>query len=202
MADSILTLGDAVTGLYDTAVVSKAATSTKRLDGLAEHCVQQLGIRVLTQAETEVDLPGGARTKKWDVTWSLRGKCRLAISLKSILRNLPGTVPNRLDDLMGEVTNVQMYSPEVVVGYLMLLDVSQDRHSPKHGDTWANYLRARLSGIVGRSAPAWGFGMVEAACVVSVGFSGEPAVLTPESDVADFFDALATQVKLRNPSIA
>lgn len=163
--------------------------------------MQELGHRGLRHADTQVNLPGGARTKQWDVGWSLRDKCKLAISLKSILGNVPGTVPNRLDDLMGEVTNIQMYSPEVVVGYLMVLDVSQDRHSQKHGSTWAEHLRARLAGIVGRSAPAWGFGMVEAACVISVDFSAAPTVLTAEADVMGFFDTVVAQVKLRNPLI-
>ena len=48
------------------------------------------------------------------------------ISLKSIWKNVAGTVPNRLDDLMGEAANVQQMSPEVVTGYIMLFDKSQD----------------------------------------------------------------------------
>src|SRR5712691_2904195 len=117
--DQSLSLQEAIDSLYDIAVVQQKATSTIRLQRLAEYCVQGLARRGLISAEREAIIPGGGRPKQWDVAWKYHEKYRLAISLKSILRNLAGTVPNRVDDLMGEVTNIQMYSPEVVVGYLM-----------------------------------------------------------------------------------
>ena len=60
------------------------------------------------------------------MVWRYDGKVRLAISLKSILRNIPGTVPNRIDDLMGEVANVQLVSLEIVLGYVMVFNSSED----------------------------------------------------------------------------
>lgn len=40
--------------------------------------------------------------------------------------------------MMGEVTNLQMYSPEIVTGYVMLFNVAEDAHSRLHGATWGS----------------------------------------------------------------
>lgn len=64
----------------------------------------------------ELTVAGLARSKDWDVAFDFAGKPRLLLSLKSIWANASGTVPNRLDDLMGEAANVQQRSPEVVIG--------------------------------------------------------------------------------------
>ena len=138
----------------------------------------------------------------WDVAWKHHGKYRLGISLKSILRNLRGTVPNRIDDLIGEVANIQMYSPEVVVGYLMIFDVSQDTFSQKHGCTWCELLKTRLDRLSGRRSPFWSVGMVEAFVVVEVDFSNGARLVTPEGRVAEMFDILVSEVKSRNPSLS
>ncbi len=61
------TLDEAVRSLHKKAVVEKAATSTIRLQVLAEYCIEQLANRGLRGAKADVDLPGGARTKNWDV---------------------------------------------------------------------------------------------------------------------------------------
>ena len=149
----------------------------------------------------DIDIPGGVRTKNWDVVWVYDKKCRLAISLKSILRNVAGTVPNRLDDLMGEVTNAQMYSPELVIGYIMVFDVSQDSESKKHGSTWRDLLRDRLKGLSVRTSPSWGFGTIEAAEMIEVDFSSTPELLTPETEMARLFDTLVAEVIKRNPAL-
>src|SRR5574337_839524 len=151
----MMALTEAIESLYRIAVTQGKTTSTIRLQGLADYCVQELSRRGLEAAETEVTIPGGGREKQWDVAWKLHGKYRLAISPKSILKNLAGTVPNRIDDLMGEVTNVQMYSPEIALGYLMVFDVSQDSPSTRHGSTWCELLRQRLGELSGRKAPSW-----------------------------------------------
>ena len=86
---------DAVDSLYRTAVTEDKTTSTARLDTLAEYCVQELTQRGLRDVEREAAIPGAGRDKKWDVAWSYDGKYRLGLSLKSLLKNLGGTVPNR-----------------------------------------------------------------------------------------------------------
>jgi len=102
---------------------------------------------------------------------------------------------------MGEVANIQMYSPEVVVGYLMVFDVSQDVISRKHGCTWCELLTSRLAALSGRRAPSWSVGMIEAFVVVQVDFSQDARLITPEADVQSMFNILVSEVKRRNPSL-
>jgi predicted TIM-barrel fold metal-dependent hydrolase len=86
---------------------------------LARYCVEQFatcGLEGVRGGEAdEVGIRGFGRQKDWDLAYVLAGKPRLLVSLKSILKNISGTVPNRLDDLMGEAANVQQLSPEVVM---------------------------------------------------------------------------------------
>ena len=98
---------DAVDDLYRIAIAEEKKTSTSRLDVLADFCVQELTRLGLNNVEKEASLPGGGREKKWDIAWRYDGNYRLGISLKSLLKNLGGTVPNRIDDMIGEVTNAQ-----------------------------------------------------------------------------------------------
>ena len=198
----LLTLQQAIDALYEKAVSQRAATSTLRLQELGKFCVQQLALRGLADVETEVAIPGAGRPKQWDVAWRYQGKYRAAISLKSILKNLSGTVPNRIDDMIGEVANAQMYSPELALGYLMVFDTSQDAVSPKHGVSWCGLLKSRLALLSGRRAPHWGFGTIEAFVVVEVDFSGGPLLKTPETVVFEMLDRLVAEVKDRNPSLA
>ena len=196
-----MTLQEAIESLYRIAVTEGKSTSTLRLQALAQFCSEQLASRGLGGAETERPLPGGGREKRWDVSWSYDRKPRLAISLKSILKNLAGTVPNRIDDLMGEVTNLQMYSPEIVTGYLMVFDVALDARNTRHGDTWVGLLRTRLSRLSGRQAPAWSIGMVEGYSVIEVNFSAGPLIVSDLAEIQDFFDRLVGEVKGRNPGL-
>lgn len=200
-SDSI-TVQDAVDWLYDIAVIQGKATSPARLRKLAAYCRQELQARGLTEAESEVAIPGGGRPKEWDVAWKHQGKCRLAISLKSILKNLAGTVPNRVDDLIGETANVQMYSPEIVVGYLMVFDIGKDTVGDKHGVTWCDLLQQRLSNLSGRRAPSWSVGTIESFAIVRVNFSSGARLLTDAATLGVLFDELVAEVKKRNPSIA
>jgi hypothetical protein len=148
-----LTLQDAINDLYEKARTRGATTSTARLDVLADFCVQELGVRRMPGALIDPKIPGFAREKDWDIAWIHNEKARLAISLKSLLTNLSGTVPNRIDDLIGEAANLQMYSPEVVIGYIMVFNVEEDKHSKRHGRTWGSLLRSRLQAIACRKAP-------------------------------------------------
>lgn len=115
----MITAQDAVDQLFRIAVTENKATSTARLDTLAEFCVQELTRRGLHGAAKEASILGAGRRKRWDVAWQYDGKYRLGLSLKSILRNLGGTVPNRIDDLIGEVANAQLLSPEIVIGIIV-----------------------------------------------------------------------------------
>ncbi len=196
-----LSLQDAIDSLYRIAVLEGKRTSTTRLSALADYCVEQLALRGLRDAETEVRLPGGGRPKNWDVAWKLHGKYRLGISLKSILHNLPGTVPNRIDDLMGEVANLQMYSPEIVIGYMIVVDVSADSHSDARGGTWCDLLQQRLSNLSNRKAPSWSVGMIESYTIIQVDFSERAELLTDEAEAQRIWEKLAQELKSRNPSL-
>lgn len=101
------------------------STSTLRLQALADYLISLLKQGGLPTAsggsERELRVPGLARTKNWDVAYEFAGKFRLLISQKSMLKNISGTVPNRLDDLQGELANVQQLRPEIVIGYVIFV---------------------------------------------------------------------------------
>ena len=65
----MITAQDAVDDLYRIAVTERKATSTARLDLLADYCVQELVSRGLKDVEKEASIPGAGRAKKWDVAW-------------------------------------------------------------------------------------------------------------------------------------
>jgi hypothetical protein len=140
------------------------ATSTLRLQALADYLIYLLKRAGLPTAsggsERELRVPGLARTKNWDVAYEFAGKFRLLISQKSMLKNISGTVPNRLDDLQGELANVQQLRPEIVIGYVILFDVAQDSKR-KDGVMWSDYFEAALKRIAIRRAPLWNQGLLE-----------------------------------------
>ena len=195
----MVTLKGAIEELHRIAVVEGKTTSTLRLSILADLCLQELASRRVVNAEKEVVIPGIGRAKKWDVAWRHGGKIRLGISLKSILKNIAGTVPNRADDLMGEMANVQLQSPEIVTGYIMVFDTQHEGR--KDGRRWVDIFRSHVTPLSGREAPAWAPGMVEAISIVEVDFSDGPRLLSP-SNLDDFFDSLARTVRERNPGAA
>lgn len=196
-----MSLQTAIADLHRIAIVEGKPTSTARLQALAQFVVKELARRGLVGALTEASVAGGARRKSWDVSWNADGKPRLVVSLKSLLRNPGGTVPNRIDDLIGEVTNVQMYSPEIVTGYVMVFNVAEDAFSSRHKCTWSELLRNRLQRLSGRRPPSWSTGMIETSWFVEVDFAHGPRIVSGEDAGGDFFDCLVDQVRERNPSI-
>ena len=196
----MITAQQAVDHLYRVAVTENKATSTARLDALAEFCVQELSRRGLHGIEKEASIPGAGREKRWDVAWQYDGKYRLGLSLKSILKNLGGTAPNRIDDLIGEVANAHLHSPEIVIGYVMIFNVQEDAFSQRHRSTWADLLRTRLESLSGRRAPSWTTGTVEDFVVVEVDFGSGSEIRLLSQPFEVFFDTLIEQVSVRNPN--
>ncbi len=192
-------LQDAADDLFRIAVTERKSTSTSRLRVLADLCVEELEARGLDGVEREAPVPGAGRVKRWDVAWRHGGKYRAALSLKSVLRNLGGTVPNRIDDLIGEAANAQLYSPEIVIGYIVIFNVERDAVSPRHGTTWRELMAGRLSTLSGRAPPSWTTGMIENALLVTVDFGVSSRVLATSQPPETFFDDLVRQVKARNP---
>ena len=196
----MITAQDAVDALYRIAVTEGKATSTSRLDVLADFCVQELTRRGLKGVEKEAPIPGAGREKKWDIAWRYDGKYRLGVSLKSLLKNLGGTVPNRIDDMIGEVTNAQLHSPEIVIGYIMIFNIAEDNFSQKHGSTWCELFRERATALSGRRPPSWTTGTVEDFVLVEVDFSSYSSILATSQTFDAFFDTLLDQVRTRNPN--
>ena len=82
----------------------------------------------------------------------------MLVSLKSMLKNVSGSVPNRLDDLQGEIANVQQLRPEIVIGYVVLFDMAEDSKRTEDGTAWSDYFEAALQRIAIRRAPLWNQG--------------------------------------------
>ncbi|MHA1538679.1 MAG: hypothetical protein ACTSUD_14095 [Alphaproteobacteria bacterium] len=180
-----------------------------RLDLLAQYCVESFANAGLPGVRggkaDEVGIRGLGRKKDWDLAFVLAGKPRLLLSLKSILKNLSGVVPNRLDDLMGEVANVQQLSPEIVVGYVVIMD--EKENSPRRaGGTWIGHFKSNLDKIAIRRAPLWNQGLIEGAWLIRID-SGKPTgqrvvdAHAVEADGVDFFKALLDELYLREPTL-
>lgn len=193
----MISLQDAVNDLYRIAVIEGKKQSPNRLGVLADLCVEQLDERGITKVAKEIPIPGIGRTKVWDIGWPAEGRVRLGISLKSLLRNIRGTVPNRIDDLSGEMANVQLLSPEIVTGYIAIFDTS-GAVLRKDGTPWVAVFRKAVDQLSGRNAPAWATGMVEASLIVEVDFSEGPRIAIAPN-LSEFFDCLANRVRERNP---
>ncbi len=146
-------------------LLSLPSTSTLRLSVLADYVINLLKRTGLPSAmggsSGELAVPGLARTKNWDVAYEFAGKFRLLVSLKSMLKNISGQVPNRLDDLQGELSNVQQLRPEIVIGYVNLFDVAQDSVRKDGGLLWSTYFENALKSIAIRRAPLWNQGLLE-----------------------------------------
>jgi hypothetical protein len=111
----MITLSDVVDDL-----LRRQTQDPGRLDMLASFCIKEFERHGLAGVRggkaDEVGIRRFGRQKDWDLAYVLADKPRLLVSLKSILKNLAGTVPNRLDDLMGEAANVQQLQPESLSG--------------------------------------------------------------------------------------
>jgi hypothetical protein len=192
------------------AAIRRPVQSPHRLQSLADFVTRMMaaeglpGVRGGTNGELTVQ--GLARRKDWDVAYEFAGKFRLLVSLKSMWRNAAGTVPNRLDDLMGEIANVQQLSPEVVSGYVVLFDTQADSKRAEDGRTWSAYFEDRLHAISIRRAPIWNQGLLEG--VWFLRFDSQAAVGSRLVDPVPtlkagqrFARALLNELRLREPAV-
>ena len=199
-----VSLSDAVDDL-----LTRPTQDPGRLNRLATFCIEEFTRHGLAgvrggQAD-EVGIRGFGRQKDWDLAFVLAEKPRLLVSLKSILKNLAGTVPNRLDDLMGEAANVQQLQPEVVIGYVVIMDVAEDRMR-RDGTTWSEHFEANLRRIAVRKAPLWNQGLIEGIWLIRIDSRKLPTqrvVNTADMDAkgTDFFSALLAELYLREPTL-
>jgi hypothetical protein len=155
----------------------------------------------------EVGIRGLARQKNWDLAFVLAGKPRLLVSLKSILANIGGSIPNRIDDLMGEVANVQQLSPELVIGYVVVMDEKLDSFRGRaKNETWIDYFEACLAKITIRKAPLWNQGLLEGSWLIRIDTRNSPGhqiVNSTETEAKGtrFFRALLHELYLREPTL-
>lgn len=190
-------------------LLSKKRTSTKRLTLVADHLKRVLEAAGLPDVKGgtggELRVPGLARSKDWDVAYEFAGKFRLLISLKSMLGNISGSVPNRLDDLQGEIANVQQLRPEIVIGYVVLFDVAKDALR-KDGEKWSDFFESAIRKISIRRAPLWNQGLLEGSWFIRFNSKlprGRRLVAPRdvENEGRDFINALLSELKRREPAI-
>lgn len=199
-----VSLSDAVDDL-----LSRKTQDPGRLNMLAAYCIEAFARAGLPGVRggkaDEVGIRGLGRQKDWDLAFVLAGKPRLLVSLKSILKNLAGTVPNRLDDLMGEVANVQQLSPELVVGYVVIMDEAGNS-AHRAGGTWIDHFEGNLRRIAIRKAPLWNQGLIEGIWVIRIDSRKPPGQRVVGADAIDaagvgFFQALLAELYLREPTL-
>ena len=181
-----------------------------RLNLFASYCMESFAAMGLPGVQggkaAEIGIRGLGRQKDWDLAYVLAGKPRLLVSLKSILRNLAGTVPNRLDDFMGEVANVQQLSPEIVVGYVVIMDEKEDSLRRAGNGTWIDHFKTNLQKIAIRRAPLWNQGLIEGAWLIRIDSRkamGQRVVNSVETrrEGQSFFRALLAERYLREPTL-
>ena len=192
-------------------LLSRPSTSTLRLQDLADLLKVLLdraglpGVRGGSSGELAV--PGLSRPKNWDIAYEFAGKFRLLVSLKSMLKNISGSVPNRIDDLQGELANVQQLRPEIVIGYVVLLDVAEDKTRQEDGAPWSDWFEQALRRLAIRKAPLWNQGLMEGLWFIRFDSrrpSGDRLVdpARVEREGTEFIRSLLCELRLREPAVA
>lgn len=200
-----ISLSDAVDDL-----LVRPTQDSGRLNKLASFCTEEFarhGLKGVRGGQAdEVGIRGFGRQKDWDLAFVLADKPRLLVSLKSILKNLSGTVPNRLDDLMGEAANVQQLQPEVVIGYVVIMDEAEDKMRRDDGITWSDHFEQNLRKIAIRKAPLWNQGLIEGIWLIRIDSRRPPGtrivdIVDMDAKGTNFFKALLEELYLREPTL-
>lgn len=191
-------------------VIKNPPQSSSRLAPVADFAIEQFDHYGLSGVKGgssgELRIGGLARSKDWDVAYDFAGKPRLLLSLKSIWTNAGGTVPNRIDDLMGETSNIQQISPEIVVGYILLFDAKADSRRRVDGLYWSQFFESAVKNVAIRKAPLWNQGLIEGTWFIRFDSRNsrgarilEPPKVSDEGNA--FFSALLSELKIREPAI-
>jgi len=123
-----------------------------------------------------------------------------------MLKNISGSIPNRLDDLQGEIANVQQLRPEIVIGYVVLFDMAEDSVRNEDAAKWSDYFEAALQKMAIRRAPLWNQGLMEGLWFIRFDSKKPPGErLLSRRDAAQvrqrFVQALLCELKLREPAV-
>ena len=191
-------------------IMRRSPQDSTRLAPLADYAkvkLDEFGLPgVIGGPGGELSVRGLARSKDWDVAYYFEDKPRLLVSLKSIWRNASGTVPNRLDDLMGEAANIQQLRAEIVIGYILLFDAQADTIRKEDGRYWSQFFEAAVKAIAIRRPPLWNQGLLEGTWFIKFD-SQRPhgnRILEPEKvaqEEREFFFSLLRELKRREPAI-
>lgn len=107
---------------------------------------------------------------------------------------------------MGEAANVQQLSPEIVIGYVVIMDEKEDSVRRDGSGTWSDHFEANLRKIAIRKAPLWNQGLIEAAWLIRIDSTRAPGsrisrALDMDAKGTDFFRALLDELYLREPTL-
>jgi hypothetical protein len=191
---------------------TKHPQASNRQEAIQRYCCAELAKRGLDGVDIEVPMPGAYRTKQWDVGRLAEGEPTLGISCKSIIGNHAGTVPNRVDDMLGEAANLHRVFPKAVLGYLFMMGRVDEGGAAKkktaklggmtparlaqlqeEGDVWFERLVDSVSRAAGRTGPDDYREKFEVVSCSQVEFMCEPyEVVVHERGLSpdDFFDRL------------
>jgi len=95
---------------------------------------------------------GFVRTKDIDVVAWRADQPVVAISCKSLFKNPGGTVPNRLDDAIGEAVNLRKRWPAIRLGYVMIFDMRIAKPGPRSHD-WSLVLQEGILRLTNNESP-------------------------------------------------
>jgi hypothetical protein len=123
-----------------------------------------------------------------------------------MLRNVAGSVPNRIDDLQGEIANVQQLRPEVVTGYIVLFDTALDTVRQEDGLMWSDFFERAIKNISIRRSPLWNQGLLEGSWFIRFDsrFPSGRRLVAARSTAKDrrvFLEALLWELHQREPAV-
>lgn len=107
---------------------------------------------------------------------------------------------------MGEASNVQQLSPEIVIGYIVLFDAKADGKRRTDDLYWSQFFESAVKSVAIRRAPIWNQGLIEGTWFIrfdSRKLKGA-RILDPEKVSEEgnaFFTALLRELKIREPAI-
>jgi hypothetical protein len=139
----------------------KHPRASTRQEAIQLYCCEELAKRGLAGAEMERTMPGHYRPKKWDVGLLVEGEPRLGISCKSIISNHGGTVPNRVDDMLGEAVSLHRAYPRAVLGYLFMMSRRDESEATKRRTDAVGGLTAARKAKLQEDADRWFERLVE-----------------------------------------
>jgi hypothetical protein len=134
---------------------------SRRQEPIQLYCCQELKKRGLTDAKIEQPMAGYYREKNWDVGLIVDGEVQLGISCKSIIANHAGTVPNRVDDMLGEAVSLHRSHQDAVLGYLFMMSRrDESKKTQERTEKLGGLTPARLNELH-QSADSWFERLVE-----------------------------------------